>query len=752
MFEGFKKRRRLKNAEMDYQIKEMEAAQAALGSVLEATKKVPVIDPDEGQWFKTGEISSSGEERGIETYDHEKMLSQAWKFWMGNLFARAIVRNLVKFVLGKGPILRPEDNNERVLEVWNEFCYYNKWSLKEKEMATRTFRDGEVFMRFFVEPEGKLSVRFLRASKIKNPTDSRLFLPGENVSHGIGTDLNDVEKPITYYHVSNNMGKEKVIRIPAEEVLHIKILSDSDMKRGVSFLLIAMPMIKKYDSWLEDRIILNKIRSAIALIRKVEGTSSTVESIRNAYKSQYQSGDKNRQQTPHPGTIITAGKGISYDMLSPNINAQDVKDDGRAMLLAIAAGSGFPEMFLTADYCHDSETEVLTDHGFMSPYDARSKGYKLGTVNPKIGHLEYHSPIEWNFTGYKGKLHLFEGNRLNFAVTPNHEMWMRKENSHRLPEFRKDSSLDDFEKIKMKEWNEGVCSVRDFVTPTFRKKEDRNSIEKIESLLGLSTGTIRDWKSYNLTQKRFPDFIWELSANLKELLLTTLIDGDGSIMREETNYRRFYSFSSALVDDVQRLAFELGYHATSRMPHDNEGGYVDISSGHNCMLARKNIVEIDYDGPIWCAIVPNGLLVTRRKGRIFISGNSNANYASTMVAQNPFVREIEDWQDFFAVYYKEIFARVIKAGIEYGDLPKGTKTNCTMEWPSLITADIEKNNKAREIQHRNKILSKKTWQQKEGLDPNVEEINMQEEEGKDIYKQPFNLPIVPTNQYQSEEK
>jgi hypothetical protein len=58
-----------------------------------------------------------------------------------------------------------------------------------------------------------------------------------------------------------------------------------------------------------------------------------------------------------------------------------------------------------------------------------------------------------------------------------------------------------------------------------------------------------------------------------------------------------------------------------------------------------------------------------------------------------------------------------------------------------------KNNQARAIQFKHKILSRKTWQLKEGLDPEQEERNLVDEDSKDIYKVPFQLPITPTNQY-----
>ena len=460
------------------------AAEKAFKDVVETTSRYAMNDPDDYKWQQIGELSEIGtildpysKNKFTNWQRHYDQLNQAWIFYHSNLHGRAIVRNLAKFVLGKGPVVRPKDGNEKAMKAWEEFINFNKWSIKEKEMIIRAFRDGEVFIRYFVKPnEGILKIRFLRAQYIRNPNSEKYQMDGEVVTYGIGTDPEDVEDIKNYYRCT--LEGNLIERIPAEEVTHIKMLADSDMKRGISFLLISMPRIKQYDNWLIDRIALNKVRSAIALIKKVEGTTATLESIRDEYKSDKYSSDMNKQKNLPAGTILTATKGITYEMLAPKINASDVKEDGRSMLLTVAAGSGMPEMMLTADY-------------------------------------------------------------------------------------------------------------------------------------------------------------------------------------------------------------------------------------------------------------------------------SNANYSSSMVAQNPFVREIEDWQDFFETYYREIYARVIRAKKELRKgFPENISEDCVIEWPPLILADIKKNNEAREIQHRNKIISKTTWQQKEALDPEQERENMTIEEDLDIYKG-FNLPVSPVNQFGS---
>lgn len=851
------------NLELESQIKELEFenrqneyALNLLKDVSEAKNQVVDDELKSGRWILAGSDNNTLSEQ-----DHKSMLNSAYMLYHTNLHARAIVRSLVKFVFGKGPNIVPDDDNKKVKEIWEDFKKKNEFNHREKEIGVRVFRDGEVFLRKFIdEDNGDMRLRFIRASSIQEPTDKRL----NNASHGIQTDPDDIETPLKYFRCTND-GRLKEV-IDAEEIYHIKILSDSDQKRGVSVYRVCAKRLKQYDEWLEDRIALNKVRSAIALIKKVTGgNASKVKSIRGDNLSENLAQSMHKVKMPKRATVITASGGIEYEMLSPNINASDVAEDGRAMLCSIAAGNGIPEMVLTSDFCHDMNTEVLTNYGFVSPKIAYQNQYLLGTVDQDTGQLIYDTPIDWIFSKYNGYLYKFEGNRLNFAVSKNHHMWLRPENSHRLPKFRKDRSIDRFIKCTLgsnsgrspdKSWRTKFSSMRNFVEPTenilkedfvlierYRynnrnnhqientiKDQDRkvkiddmiefigwfvseghvsnkyghinlcqsfinkDNLNQIDSLidrmpfdfkikdyekLSLNRDKVRYWRVDDMAlaswlrvncgvgsnNKRLPQFIWDMPIRLKEKLLDTLIKGDGSEnIDDENGSRRYYSNSIKLINDVQRLAFELGYHTTCNTK--NTTSYVDISNGHNCMVSRKNIIKENYSGMIWCATVKSGLLVTRRNGRILISGNSNSNYSSSLVAQNPFVREIEDWQDFFSSFYKNLFEDIIEAKVEAGELSNKTKTGCTVEFPPMILADLEKMAKAFEILYKYKIISKKTFRGRMGLDNEIEDLNIDNEDGNEVYgvKPPnqqiapngvpmqgdpkkFNLPAAPINQY-----
>ena len=855
MFDAWKQRREAKKRQLDVEIKEAEYAARQYELALKTLDDVneasnTIIDEDRlNGWYLLGD-----ENRGFSATEQKDMLTSAWNLYHNNPHARAIVRNLVKFTLGKGPVVTPTGDEVKLKErekAWKEFKKDNKFNRREKEIATRTFREGETFLRKYKDlTEGKLKIRFIRPFHIAEPVGGREI---PNASQGIVTDKDDIEEVKSYIRCDKDGNYKETI--PAEEVIHIKILADSDMKRGISIYRVCAKRLKQYEEWLEYRIKLNKVRTAIALVRKVDSSAQHIKTIRDQNLSDRISTTRRKQKALEGGTVLTASKGIDYEMLSPNIHAQDAVDDGKNILYTIASSVGFPEMVLTADYCSDMKTEVLTEFGFMSSVEAYHRQCKLGTVREKTGQLEYQKPTDWVFSDYSGKMYLHEGRKINFCVSKNHHMWLRSESVHKLPIYKEDRSVNGFVKCTLGDtshngWRTKVATVRNIIEPTdvfmgddriFIKRYEYNSRNKLQfdgtvrdrdryislqdivefvgwmvtegcvgkklgymnvcqtldkkeyvkeidtllnrmpvefhskdySNLGLGNKPCRYWRTddralagwlrvncgVGARNKRLPNFVWGLSIELKQKLLDTLIKGDGTICRKETGYKRFYSFSNYLINDVQRLAFELGYHTTSRRCIENQSGYVDISSGHNCMVLRENIKELRYSGKIWCATVPNGLLVTRREGRILVSGNSNANYSSTLIAQNPFVREIEDWQDYFTSLYEELYEEVIKTKIEAGKLPDNTSTECRVEFPPMVQAELEKMVKAYEILFKYKIISKKTMQMKFGLDPEVESANIEGEEGNELYgpatpgqpggPSPFNLPLSPTNQFGS---
>jgi len=168
MFDNWKKRKELKERQLEVDLEEANIqlkSQEHLLKTIEEARNSIVTDSDENDWTLLGQSGT------LSVEDHENMLETAFKLYHNNPYARTIIRTLVKFVFGKGALVIPEDENKKTKEVWEDFKEENNWNRREKEIGTRTFRDGEMFLRHFAnEKEGTTKVRFIRANNIADST------------------------------------------------------------------------------------------------------------------------------------------------------------------------------------------------------------------------------------------------------------------------------------------------------------------------------------------------------------------------------------------------------------------------------------------------------------------------------------------------------------------------------------------------------------------------------------------------------
>lgn len=112
-----------------------------------------------------------------------------------------------------------------------------------------------------------------------------------------------------------------------------------------------------------------------------------------------------------------------------------------------------------------------------------------------------------------------------------------------------------------------------------------------------------------------------------------------------------------------------------------------------------------------------------------ISGDaSNANYASTMVSESPFVKSAESQQAFVKRKFAKIFWAVLslanrsgalqRFGVSAAELTQLIEINITA--PEIATRDEAAEDGRREIQKRNGVLSARTWAEQSDLDYDVE--------------------------------
>jgi capsid protein len=365
-----------------------------------------IQDQDEMNWMQvsSGNQLVDAKDLGeISSRDPRMLRRQAYRMWRTNPHARGIIRNFEKFIIGKEfeldfadeikgkwneertqlEVTTGEDDPPLLYELWEDFADRNSFTNLAKEMVRRSFRDGGAFIRRFTH-RGFTLLRFIEPERVMGPpgalegevkledlTDDHKRLYGEDGGDLVGkpTLIRDgieflKEDPVfvVAYHVQRLPNDPKPERVPAKEVIHTKPFADANDPRGFFLLEVIMRHLNYYAQWEEYRLVLNKFRSAIVLVRKIQGTATQARTLIDGRASPHpsptgrvpQTSSGNREAMPASGTILSAGVGVDYEFKTPNLQAADAEHDGRRFLLSASAGTGLPEGMVTADWSNNN--------------------------------------------------------------------------------------------------------------------------------------------------------------------------------------------------------------------------------------------------------------------------------------------------------------------------------------------------------------------------------------------------------------
>ena len=150
-----------------------------------------------------------------------------------------------------------------------------------------------------------------------------------------------------------------------------------------------------------------------------------------------------------------------------------------------------------------------------------------------------------------------------------------------------------------------------------------------------------DLFGYGCETKKIPQDLKNLTVDFLEEFLRCIVNGDGT---RRTRYEKTKATSTSygtvslrLANDIQELALKCGYSPLL-------GGFkpgklsklycYTVAWSNNKQSSRSfpsvtpdnSKTTVEYSGKVWCVTVPNGLVITRRNGRVVTSSNS-AQYA-----------------------------------------------------------------------------------------------------------------------------
>ena len=325
---------------------------------------------EEGTWWNT--IDVQGQPRGSSSvpFATEEQLAeirrQCRHLAATNEFAINGIENRTSYLVGVGHIYRasvrkgveaPAELERDVQSVLDEFMHINRWQNRQQEIVRRMDRDGEAFLRFFVDSQGMTRVRFVEPDQVQTPKELRNH-PAS--SFGIQTEVNDVESVLGYFIDGE--------AIDASTIQHRKANVDSNVKRGLPLYYPVRKNLRRIEKLLRNMSVVAEIQSAIALIRKHRGaTRSGVEQFvadqSNVAGSQGTNGRSKSLSQYAPGTILDAPAGIEYDFPASGIDAGNFVLVLQAELRAVAARLVMPEFMFTSDASNANYSSTLVAEG-----------------------------------------------------------------------------------------------------------------------------------------------------------------------------------------------------------------------------------------------------------------------------------------------------------------------------------------------------------------------------------------------------
>ncbi|MBT9166925.1 MAG: hypothetical protein DDT19_00249 [Syntrophomonadaceae bacterium] len=336
------------------------------------------------------------------------------------------------------------------------------------------------------------------------------------------------------------------------------------------------------------------------------------------------------------------------------------------------------DLFGVHEICVDEETECLTKEGFKK-YNELKLGELILTLNIKTRKAEWKPVENIHIQNFEGHLNHLENWNISALVTDEHswpvysrrngkkrrteenlKLWLCKTKNllgnYEIPvstpisekEFPSATYSDDF--VELMGWivTEGTYNnshpTANYISITQSIKKHPRQAGRIEQLLGRIcpdywSDIYKDpsYKRWNFGQplsatikRMFPDkrlsaeFICRLTKPQLQLLLDTLIDGDGSRNGKRASY---FSTDKILIDQVQIIGILLGLSPRITVAH--RPPYQDLyrlifKSYRNTSVRFANYKTRPYDGIIWCPSTVNKTFLARRDGKTYFTGNSRS--------------------------------------------------------------------------------------------------------------------------------
>lgn len=325
--------------------------------------------------------------------------------------------------------------------------------------------------------------------------------------------------------------------------------------------------------------------------------------------------------------------------------------------------------------CYSSDTEILTPEGWRSGIDIE-EGDEVAAWDSETEEIRF-EPVQRKIAApYKGDMIRFKNANTDQLLTPNHRVyakhrhrkvvggvweiffdqeWKVKEageinrwNTLNLPlaGYHKGPGIGGVSLATLLGWiwTEGGYDTTGNGVRIYQSSVNQQHVEDIRDLLDRMKLPYKEYRRERTYRKHqytehtwfisgetalrlremMPDkcptwsLLWQMSQEEKRAFFDAAMKGDGCATNGSM---AFYQKDPEALEKMQVLAHVIGMQG--RINEKNIS--VNLRNHSKTQLQTRHLKSYykkPYDGKVWCVTVATGAVVVRRKGKIFISGNS----------------------------------------------------------------------------------------------------------------------------------
>jgi len=319
--------------------------------------------------------------------------------------------------------------------------------------------------------------------------------------------------------------------------------------------------------------------------------------------------------------------------------------------------------------CLSEDTEILTAEGWRN-YQEVKEGDKIKTFNLNNKKIEIQEVTSVFKRKYKGVMYNLQNRIQDQLLSPGHRVVRKKFNTENFilepieeaiklkspliiplsgENTNKKVELSD-EQIKLMAWiiSEGTierptkyrCCYR---VSIYQSKNNKTNCEEIRNLLSHfdleyyqyesaslgnsvwrarlsadSSKKIHEWFGTKENVHFLPEILLNMDRYQSKLFLETYLKADGFEGCKMT------TTDTEVLDGLEQLIVNCGYGFTvlARKPTIGKKEFFVLRIILHPETSIARIKQIDYEGIIWCPHTINETVIARRKGKVFITGNT----------------------------------------------------------------------------------------------------------------------------------